>query len=122
MSRHTCTSNRRASTAPGSYPSGGYPAYGYGQPSPYPTAIGKKTNGLAIASLVCGIAGIIFIPAVLGVVFGFVARSQIRQSPGTQGGEGLALAGIILGFAWIVLLSSPSRSRSRTTTRTAAWC
>ncbi len=92
-----------ASTAPGPYPAGGYPTYGYGQPSPYP-AIRKKTNGLAIAALVCGIAGIIFITAVLAVVFGFVARSQIRRSSGTQGGEGLALAGIILGFAWIVLL------------------
>jgi hypothetical protein len=93
-----------ASTAPGSYPAGGYPTYGYGQPTPYPTANGKKTNGFAIAALVCGIAGIIFITAVLGVVFGFVARSQIRRSSGAQGGGGLALAGIILGFAWIVLL------------------
>ncbi len=94
-----------ASTAPGSYPAGTYPTYGYGQPSPYPTVVGKKTNGLAVASLVCSIAGFLFfIPAVLGVVFGFVARSQIRNSSGTQGGEGLAIAGIIVGFAWIVLL------------------
>jgi Domain of unknown function (DUF4190) len=92
------------SPTPGSYPAGGSPTYGYGQPGPYPTAIGKRTNGLAIAALVCGIAGIIFVTAVLGVVFGFVARSQIRRSSSTQGGEGLALAGIILGFAWIVLL------------------
>ena len=85
------------------YPGGGYPTYGYGQPSPYPA--GRKTNGLAIAALVCGIAGfILFIPAVLGVIFGFIARSQIRQSGGAQGGEGMAVAGIILGFAWIVLL------------------
>jgi hypothetical protein len=90
---------------PGSYPAGGYPTYGYGQPSPYPTAVAKKTNGLAVASLVCSIAGFLFfIPAVLGVVFGFVARSQIRHSSGTQGGDGLAVAGIIVGFAWIVLL------------------
>lgn len=90
---------------PGSYPAGGYPSYGYGQPSPYPTAVAKKTNGLAVASLVCSIAGFLFfIPAVLGVVFGFVARSQIRNSSGTQGGDGLAVAGIIVGFAWIVLL------------------
>jgi hypothetical protein len=32
-----------------------------------------------------------------------IARSQIRQSGGTQGGDGLALAGIIVGFAWIAL-------------------
>ena len=48
-------------------------------------------------------AGSFFVPAVLAVIFGFVARSQIRQSAGTQRGDGLALAGIIVGFAWIAL-------------------
>jgi Domain of unknown function (DUF4190) len=93
-----------APPTPGSYPAGTYPTYAYGQPTPYP-ALNKKTNGMAIAALVCGIGGFFFfIPAVLGIVFGFVARSQIRQSNGTQGGEGLALTGIIVGFAWIALL------------------
>jgi hypothetical protein len=75
-----------------------YVPYPYGAPSP------KRNNGLAIASLVCSCAGFLpFIPAVLGIVFGFVARSQIRNSRGTQGGDGLALAGIIVGFGWIAL-------------------
>jgi hypothetical protein len=43
----------------------------------------------------------VLIPAVLGIIFGFIARSQIRRSGGTQGGDGLAIAGIIVGFAWI---------------------
>jgi hypothetical protein len=47
---------------------------------------------------------VLFVPAVLGIIFGFVARSQIRHSGGTQGGDGLAIAGIIVGFAWIVLI------------------
>ena len=88
----------------GANPSQGY---GYGQPLPYGVlATRKKTNGLAIASLVCSCAGIflIGIPAVLGIIFGFVARSQIRRSQGTQGGDGLALAGIIVGFAVVALL------------------
>jgi hypothetical protein len=64
----------------------------------------KRNNGLAIASLVCACAGFVFfVPAVLGVIFGFIARSKIRQSGGTQGGDGLALAGILVGFAWIGL-------------------
>jgi hypothetical protein len=64
----------------------------------------KRNNGLAIASLVCSCAGFLFfVPGVLGVIFGFIARSQIRQSGGTQGGDGLALAGILVGFAWIGL-------------------
>lgn len=77
----------------------GYPAY-----APYGASPVKRNNGLAIASLVCACAGFLFfVPGILGIVFGFIARSQIRQSGGTQGGDGLALAGIIVGFAWIGL-------------------
>jgi hypothetical protein len=41
---------------------------------------------------------------VVAVILGFVARNQIRQSQGRQGGDGLALAGIILGFVGIALV------------------
>ncbi len=87
------------------YPSYGY---GYGQQMPYGAPAAKKqTNGLAIASLVCSCAGVLFlgVPGILGIIFGFVARAQIRKSNGAQGGDGLALAGIIVGFAWIAILS-----------------
>ncbi|HLM94679.1 MAG TPA: DUF4190 domain-containing protein [Acidimicrobiales bacterium] len=98
---------------PPSYPAGPYggaspyQTYGYGQQMPYGAPVAKKhTNGLAIASLVCSCAGILFlgVPGILGIIFGFVARSQIRKSNGVQGGDGLALAGIIVGFAWIAIL------------------
>jgi len=79
---------------------GQYPAQPYGQYAPYGVPV-KRTNGLAVAALVCGCAGLFLLPAVLGVVFGFVARSQIQRSAGTQSGDGLALAGIIVAFAWI---------------------
>lgn len=83
---------------------GQIPPQGYVPYSPYSGQPVKRNNGLAIASLVCACAGFLFIvPGVLGVIFGFIARSQIRQSGGTQGGDGLALAGIIVGFAWIGL-------------------
>jgi hypothetical protein len=95
----------------GTYPPQGYPPQGYVQPpgpyGAYPSygaRPSRKTNGLAIASLVCSIAGFLVIPLVLGIVFGFVARSQIRNSNGTQGGQGLALAGIIIGFGWAALI------------------
>jgi hypothetical protein len=83
-----------------------YPSQPYGQYAPYGGAPGvRSNNGLAIASLVCACLGwLFFLPAVLAVVFGFVARSQIRQAGGSQGGDGLAIAGIIVGFAWIALL------------------
>lgn len=59
-----------------------------------------STNALSIASLVCSIGGFVMLglPSVLGVVFGFVSRSQIRRAGGTQNGAGMALAGIIVGF------------------------
>lgn len=58
------------------------------------------TNGLAVASLVCGIFGwVLFIGGVLAVVMGVVARRQIRESTEPQRGAGLALVGIIVGAA-----------------------
>ena len=91
---------------PGQYPPGQYPPAGYGSPGyRYVTAVGTKNNGMAIASLICAIGGIFFlgIPSVLGIVFGFVARSQIQRSNGTQTGSGLALAGIIVGFCVVAV-------------------
>jgi hypothetical protein len=62
-------------------------------------------NGLAVASLVCSCVGIVpflfGVPCILGIIFGFVSRSRIKRSNGALGGEGLALAGIIVGFSLI---------------------
>jgi len=77
------------------------PGYGAAQGA----AIAAKTNGLAIASLICSCAGLFFVPAIPGIVLGFVARAQIKRSDGAQRGDGLALAGIIVGFGWLVLLA-----------------
>jgi len=62
-----------------------------------------KTNGLAMASLVCGLAQFVFGPAatIPAIVFGHVARHQIKRT-GEQG-AGLALAGLILGWAAVIL-------------------
>lgn len=84
----------------------GQPPYGYPAQPPYGSPYGYQApgnNGLAIASLVCSILGFLYgIPAILGIVFGFVARNQIKQRP--QGGSGMALAGIIIGFLWLGLI------------------
>ncbi|ABN54228.1 MAG TPA: DUF4190 domain-containing protein [Hungateiclostridium thermocellum] len=69
-----------------------------------------KTNGLAIASLVLGISSFLFacccglgiIPSILAIVFGFISKDKIKQSNGFEKGDGLALAGIILGFVGIL--------------------
>ena len=79
----------------------------------------QSTNGLAVASLVLGIIWVFGLGAILAVIFGFVARRQIRQSGGHQGGDGMALAGIILGFIgtlglilWIALFAAVATSTS----------
>lgn len=72
-------------------------------PASYPMNV--KTNGLAVASLICSCAGYftIGISAVVGVVLGYRARMQIRQSGGAEQGDGLAKAGIIVGYIMIGL-------------------
>jgi hypothetical protein len=62
-----------------------------------------QTNGLAIASLACGLAQFAFGPlaTIPAIVCGHMARSQIKRT-GEQG-AGLALAGLILGWAAVIL-------------------
>jgi hypothetical protein len=44
---------------------------------------------------------------VLAIIFGFIAREQIKRSQGREHGSGMATAGIIIGFVsvafWLVL-------------------
>ena len=68
-----------------------------------------KTSGLAIASLVCGIAAWTLLPilvtAVAAVVTGQMAKREIRSKQGILGGNGTATAGLILGWLQIALVS-----------------
>ena len=61
------------------------------------------TNGLAIASLSCGLAQFAFGPlaTIPAIVLGHMARGQIRRT-GEQG-AGLALAGLVLGWGAVIL-------------------
>ena len=90
--------------APPAGPPPAPPAYGQ-QPGGYGYQSTPKTNGLAIASLVLGIAQIFLciIGGILALVFGYISRRQIDESGGTQGGRGMAIAGIILGWIGIGL-------------------
>jgi hypothetical protein len=78
------------------------------QPSAPPTptipqpVIGK-TAGIAITSLVLGILSfVLFFLGILlsipGVICGHIAKSRISKSAGALKGDGLALAGIIIGY------------------------
>lgn len=116
----------------------GYPTpYGYGDPYAQMgyAAWPRPYDGMAIASLVVscvaalglcfyGVGGLI---GVVGAILGHVSRRRIRQS-GAQG-DGLALAGVIVGWIaaalaliivafWVVMivvsLNSPDMSSSTT--------
>jgi len=77
--------------------------YGYAAGGGYGYAP-DKTNGLAIAGFVCSLFFWLYgVGALLGIIFGFIARSQIKRSGNTQKGSGFALAGIIIGFAGIAI-------------------
>ncbi len=67
-------------------------------PPPYPAA--KSTNGFAIAALVCPLVAC-GVGSILGIVFGHVARRQIKRTG--EGGSGLALAGLIIGYVTLGL-------------------
>lgn len=65
-----------------------------------------ETSGLAIASLVAGVAGLTFLPllgSIAAVILGYMARNEIRSRPGELTGEGVATAGIVLGWVEIGL-------------------
>jgi Domain of unknown function (DUF4190)/Domain of unknown function (DUF1707) len=72
----------------------------------YPQQVARTgTNSMAIAALVCGLAefftlGLTAVPA---VVLGHAARRQLRRTG--QQGDGLAQAGLILGWTGIALIA-----------------
>lgn len=92
---------------PTGYPQPGYQPYAYQYPYPYaypPYAPPRPTDGLAIASLavscmsglgLCayGVGGLL---GIVGAILGHVARRRIRDSGAN--GDGLALAGVIVGW------------------------
>lgn len=63
--------------------------------------------GLATASLVCGICGVIFGPftGIPAIITGHIALGKIKKSGGMFHGRGLAIAGLILGYLFTFLIA-----------------
>jgi hypothetical protein len=78
------------------YPPPGFDPRGYA-----PAVPATKTNGLAIAGMVLGILWLYWIGSILALIFGYVAKGQIDASNGQQGGRGMAIAAIVLGWVGI---------------------
>ena len=67
----------------------------------------QKTNGSAIASLVLSILGLLRDRLLARHHLRTQGAQEIRASGGYEGGEGLATAGIIIGWVTLVLFLSP---------------
>lgn len=84
---------------PPPYPSPPYPQQ---QPPQVIQIREQPTSGLAIASLVLGILGLVSgccsfgLPSILAVVLGHIALNELKL--GTKRGDGLAKAGLIMGY------------------------
>lgn len=75
-------------------------------PPPSGTSYSQPNSTLALVSLITGILGLTFIPllgSIVAVITGPMAQKEIQESQGSLGGEGLAKAGIILGWIGIGL-------------------
>jgi competence protein ComGC len=76
---------------------------------PLPTTQ-PKNSALAIWSLVLGIVGLLCLPilaAIPAVICGHMAYSRIKRSGGVLTGQGLAIAGLIMGYlglVWAIVL------------------
>jgi hypothetical protein len=75
-----------------------YPSYPpYGQPM-------QRDSSLAIVSLVMGIAGLIILPficSIVAVITGHNAMNEIKKSNGMIKGQGMATAGMVMGYIGI---------------------
>jgi len=85
----------------------GVPVRGFASPGaipPLPSGVQPPTSGKAIGSLICGIF-FFFLPAsVTAVILGHLSLSEIRKSAGRLGGQGLATAGLVLGYVGLAIL------------------
>lgn len=69
-------------------------------------AMTRTTSTLAIISLVSGILGwslLPFLGSIVAVITGHMARSEIRRAPDRLDGDGMAIAGLVLGYASIAM-------------------
>jgi hypothetical protein len=88
------------------------------------TAPSKK----AIASLVLGLSSVVFVffSGIAAIIFGIIANAEISKSGGRLKGQGMAIAGIVLGalgclwtvVIFLIVLLLPAVSQVRSAART----
>jgi type II secretory pathway pseudopilin PulG len=66
----------------------------------------QQTDGKAVGSLILGILSFLapILCSIPAVILGHISRSQIRKSMGRLKGEGMALAGLIMGYMSVAFI------------------
>ena len=90
----------------------------------------QEKSGKATASLVCGVLFFFWpITALVAVILGHLALSEIKKSAGRLAGQGLAVAGLVLGYIGlaaipfiliIAAIAIPNLLRARTAANEAS--
>lgn len=78
----------------------GYSASG---PKNDPFAITAMTVGIVGVPLMCCCSFISFVMGIIATVFGALSMQRIKKSQGALGGNGMAIAGLVLGIGLIVV-------------------
>lgn len=74
--------------------------------APQVVVMARPTSGMAVASMVLGILGVLGgwcmlgLPCILAVILGHIALPRTKD--GTVGGRGMAITGLILGYLFVV--------------------
>ncbi|HEY5075627.1 MAG TPA: DUF4190 domain-containing protein [Pyrinomonadaceae bacterium] len=81
------------------------------QPPPPPAYVAGPRQGLAVASLICGIftitLGWCYVGVISGpvaIILGIISLVQIRNDPAQHTGKPMAIAGIVTGSLYFVLI------------------
>jgi hypothetical protein len=73
---------------------------------PYQPPPANPNSNMAVISLIFGILGwtaLFGIGSIVAIVTGHMAKNEIRGSMGRLGGDGMATAGLVLGYANIAI-------------------
>ena len=73
---------------------------------PYQTPPVRPNSNMAVASLVLGILGWTLAPglaSIAAIITGHLAKKEIRESMDQLGGDGMATAGLVMGYASVAI-------------------
>ena len=76
--------------------------YSYQQTPPLST---PPNSTMAMISMIAGIVGWVLVPllgSLVAIITGHMAKREIRESMGQLGGDGMATAGLVMGYLQLV--------------------